>query len=77
MDVCPKIFCLIWFGVRLFVHRIPTVESFCVTILCDMQITKEEGQPITAALLRCLTVHCKKCFGFSLQPLSDSFKILV
>jgi len=45
MDVCPKIFWLIWFGVCLVVHRIPTVESFCVTVLCDMEITKEdEGQ---------------------------------
>ena len=39
-DVCLKIFWLIWFGVCLFFHRIPTVEYFCVTILCDTQITK-------------------------------------
>ena len=78
MDVCPKIFWLIWFCVFLFVHRIRTVESFCVTVLCDMNITmEEEGQSITAALLLCLIVHCTTCFGFSSQPSSDSIKVLV
>jgi hypothetical protein len=68
-NVSPKIFCIIWFGVCLFVHRIPTVEFFCVTILCDKQITKEEeGQSVTAALLQCLIVHCTACFSFSSQP---------
>jgi hypothetical protein len=78
MEICPKIFWLIWFGVCLFVHRIPTVEYLCVTVLSDMQITtEEEGQSITAALLQRLIVHCRTCFGFSSRPSSDSIKILV